>query len=85
MATVIIPDLDDATLEQARANAVAQGGTLEAELRSIIEERGRTEADDRRRTDEALAEMKAYREQLFRKYGSFPDSTEAIRREREEW
>lgn len=86
MATVIIPDVEEGALRRARAEAEAQGRSLEADLRAIIEERSRAAKASRRvRAEEAMAKMKEIADELEREYGPFPDSTEMLRQDRDAW
>lgn len=86
MVTIILADLDERLVSQARQGAESRGGTLEEELRVLIEERAREgEADRRRRAREAMAELKRHAEQMEAQYGPFPDSTEILRQERHSW
>lgn len=86
MATVIIPDVDDLTLRHARAHAEAQGRSLEADLRAVIEQRSLAGKAARRVwAEEAMAKMREVAERLEREFGPFPDSTEMLRQDREAW
>lgn len=86
MATIILPDLDEQVLDQARSVVAASGGSLDEELRLLVEARAREAKADRRQLAEAgAAAMKAYAESMHAKYGPFPDSTELLRQERESW
>lgn len=86
MASIIIPGIDDEALRRARAEAEARGGSLEADLRAMIEERSRaTEAARRARAEKAMAPMREYRERIFAKYGPMPNTTEWLREDRAAW
>ena len=86
MATIILSDLDDHMVDQARAVAAAQGGSLEDELRRLIETRAQdAEADRRRRGEIAAASMKAFAQRMHAKYGPCPSTVEMIREERDSW
>lgn len=86
MATIILTDLDDRLVDQARKGVEALGGSLEDELRRLVEQRAReADADQRRRAEEAIASMKAYAERMHAKYGPLPPTSEMLRQERESW
>lgn len=84
MATLIVPDVDENALEQLRAELAAVGSSVEAEVRSMIEQKRLAhEADRRWRAEEAIAGLDEFREALRAKYGNFGNSVEWIREARE--
>lgn len=86
MATLIIPDLDEAALERLRNDLHAKGSSVEAELRTFIEERSRAiEAERQCDIAEAVASLRAYRQRVLAKYGPMPDSLEWLREDRAAW
>jgi plasmid stability protein len=77
MATLTIRKFDDEAYQRLRERARANNRSLEAEARQLLEERTR----DRATVSESLEEFQA---RLKAKYGVLPDSTDLIRRERDE-
>lgn len=86
MATVTVHDVDDGALDRLRILLAKTGGSVEDEIRSMIEQRaGLDGLERRRRAEEAIEGLRAYREGLRDKHGTFPDSVDWLRQERESW
>lgn len=76
MATLTIRRLDDEVYDALKARAHDNGRSLEAEVRDILTERTRGKAA-------FIASLRALHEQVIRKHGVLPDSTELLREMRE--
>lgn len=86
MATVIVHDVDDGALDRLRSALAMTGGSVEEEIRAMIAQRaGLEEVERRQRAEEAIAGLRAYREGLRDKYGTFPDSVDWLRQDRDSW
>lgn len=77
MATLTIRQLDDAVYERLKARARENNRSLEAEVRTILDERTRSRAD-------TIARLRAFQDRMIAKYGYLPDSTDLIRQMRDE-
>lgn len=77
MATLTIRQLDDEVYERLRERARANKRSLEAEARYLLDERTRN-------VDRFVATLSEMQARMKAKYGELPDSTELIRRMRDE-
>lgn len=77
MATLTIRQLDDAVYERLKRQARANRRSLEAEARLLLEEKT---------TDigEIVGDLQTFHERMVARHGYLPDSTDLIRRMREE-
>jgi len=80
MATVTIRKLDDAVYERLRAQARANNRSLEAEARRLIIEGVTAKVD----VGKVIEKLRSHHAEMRAKYGVFPDSTDLIRRMRDE-
>ena len=78
MAEVRVRNLEEWVVEEFRKRAQRHGRSMEAELREVLS----TEAASRKK--KILEEMRALREETFKKYGLMSDSAELIRQDRDE-
>ncbi len=76
MAQVLVRNLDDSVVEQLKANAARHHRSLEAEVRSILEETARRQ----RLRQEIAAELAQFR---ARQQPNQTDSADLIREDRE--
>jgi plasmid stability protein len=77
MTEVRIRNVDDWVVDSIRTRARAQGQSLEAALRALLQQ------EAMRPKLELAKELRQMREQLHKKYGAFSDSTPLIREERD--
>ena len=77
MQQLIIPDIDDRTLERLRQRAAAHDQPVEVEAKAILAEALQTGSAD------PWAAVNAMREELARSGREFPDSTPLIREDRD--
>jgi plasmid stability protein len=77
MPQLVIPDIDDRTLERLRQRASHHDQSVEIEAKVILAEALQTAAAD------PWAIVNAMREELARTGGEFPDSTPLIRDDRD--
>jgi plasmid stability protein len=75
MAQIIVRNLDDAVVERLKARARANGRSLEAEVRQILEQSAKV--------DMATARLMAMDIRRRLKGRKFPDVAELIREDRE--
>ena len=78
MPDVKVRRLPDWVVSALKTRAEVAGHSLEEQLRIVL-----TEAAEKPRHDRA-AELTSFRRMLRRKYGTLSDSTEGIRKDREE-
>jgi plasmid stability protein len=77
MPQLLIPDIDDSTLERLRQRAANHDQPVEAEAKAILAEALQTRGVD------SWAIVNALREQLARSGRAFPDSASLIREDRD--
>ena len=77
MATLTIRRLDDEVYERLRERARSNDRSLEAEVREILSEKARGR-------ETVIGQLMAFQEEMARKHGPLSDSTELIRRMRDE-
>lgn len=77
MATLTIRQLDDGVYDRLRARAKAHNRSIEAEARQMLGERLSSRVA-------WVEELTARHHEMVAKYGYLPDSTELIRRMRDE-
>lgn len=77
MADVKVRNLPDWVVASIRARAEHEGRSLEEELRVLITD------DAKRRRQETIRQLKAFRNKLRKKYGVLSDSTPGIREDRQ--
>lgn len=78
MATLTIRQLDDAVYERLKARAKANNRSLEAEARTILDERTRNRT-------ETVTRLRAFQDRMIAEHGGYlSDSTEIIRQIRDE-
>ncbi len=75
MAQIIVRNLDDAVVERLKARAKANGRSLEAEVRQILEQSAKV--------DMATARQMALEMRMKLKGRKFPEVVELIREDRE--
>jgi len=80
MATLTVRKLDDDLHERLRALARANNRSLEAEVRTILEQA----APPKRDFAEVMKELRAHHARMRAKYGVLSDSTPIIRQMRDE-
>ena len=78
MSELVIPDVDDATLDRLRERAARHGRTIETEVKAIL-----NEALPPVVPADQWAAINALREELAASGRVFPDSTDSIREDRE--
>lgn len=82
---MIVHDVDEEALARLRTSLAKAGGSVEAEVRSMIKERaGPSEADSHRRAEEVVAALRERRRRLHEQYGMTINLTEALLQERAE-
>jgi plasmid stability protein len=78
MATLTIRQLDDTVYERLKARAKANNRSVEAEVRTLLEERTRSKT-------QIISDLRAFQDRMIVKHGGFlPDSTALIRQTRDE-
>lgn len=77
MPDVLIRDIDEETLKNLKKNAAYRNRSLQADLKSILEEHGRRSLEDSKK------EILAFRDKLRKEGRFFSDSTEIIREMRD--
>jgi plasmid stability protein len=77
MSQLVIPDLDDGTLDRLRERAARHGRTIETEAKAILAEAVPIVQP------EQWAAINALRDELAASGRTFPDSTELLREDRE--
>jgi plasmid stability protein len=78
MAQLTVRGLDEELIRKLKLRAAQNGRSAEAEHREILKLALEKTAED------WWAEVRRFQEEMRRKYGTFPDSTEEISRMREE-
>ena len=79
MAQLTVRGLDDELIRKLKLRAAQNGRSAEAEHREILRH-----ALDHGVGADLWAEMRRFQEEMRRKYGTFPDSSEEIRQMRDE-
>ncbi len=77
MSELRVRNLEDWVVEAFRSRARRNGRSMEAELRDVLKR------EAMRPKQEMAAELRALQEQLRAKYGTFSDSAELIREDRD--
>jgi plasmid stability protein len=78
MAQIVVRGIDEEVMRMFKERAKKQGKSAEQAVRELIEEAAR----ETERRDDWFERANAFREKLYRKYGTFPSAAELLREDR---